>query len=246
MNVLPSCAKRSPGFTLTELAMVLVIIALVLGGLLSPLATQVEARAVAETRRTMAEIKEALIGFAVLNGRLPCPAEAAVANTIVGAGLEAVDNNTGNCLRDAGVLPWATLGVSETDAWGQRYSYRVTPAFARRVSPPQQAAFGLSTNGTLDVRSASVNGATVAGEVPVVVVSHGRNGSGGFSTAGVQLPNGQIADEMDNQLTTAGTTMANTVFVSQARAASTGFDDELIWIPRTILVSRMITAGKLP
>jgi prepilin-type N-terminal cleavage/methylation domain-containing protein len=246
MNRLPPHAKPGRGFTLTELAVVLVVIALVLGGLLSPLATQVDVRMTAETRKDLADIREALIGFAVINGRLPCPADATIASGVAGAGLEAPHDAGGNCPTDAGVVPWVSLGVSDADAWGQRYSYRVTPAFAQRVAPPRNAAFDLGTAGTLDVRSAAAGGALVAGGLPVVVVSHGGNGRGGFNRQGGQLPTGEVADEIDNQLTNAGTTTANAVFVSRQRNPDSGFDDEVGWVPRAILVSRMIGVGKLP
>jgi prepilin-type N-terminal cleavage/methylation domain-containing protein len=246
MNRLPPRAKPGQGFTLTELAVVLVVIALVLGGLISPLATQVDVRMTAETRKDLADIREALLGFAVINGRLPCPAAATTTSGTAGAGLEASHDAGGNCPNASGVVPWVTLGVPETDAWGQRYSYRVTPAFAQRLSPPRSAAFDLSTPGTLDVRSAAVGGTMVAGNLPAVVVSHGANGRGGYNRQGVQLPGGEVVDEVDNQLTNAGTAMANTVFVSQARNPGSGFDDEVGWVPPAILVSRMIGVGKLP
>ena len=250
MNRLPSHARPGRGFTLTELAVVLVVIALVLGGLLSPLATQMDVRMTAETRKDLADIKEALIGFAVINGRLPCPADATIASGVAGAGRAAEPNAIGgDCPNDSGVVPWVTLGVPEADAWGQRYSYRVTPTFARKVAPPQtpqNAAFDLNTVGTLDVRSAAGGGTLVAVGLPVVVVSHGGNGQGGYNRQGVQLPTGEVADEIDNQLTNAGTAMANTVFVSRPRTPEGGFDDEVGWVPRAILVSRMIGVGKLP
>ena len=246
MNRLPSRARPSRGFTLTELAVVLVVVALVLGGLLSPLATQMDVRMTAETRKDLADIREALLGFAVINGRFPCPGAATTASGVAGAGLEAAHDAGGNCPNASGVVPWVTLGVPETDAWGQRYTYRVTPAFAQRVSPPRSAAFDLGTAGTLDVRSATVGGTMVAGGLPVVVVSHGANGRGGYNRAGLQLPSGEVVDEIDNQLTNAGTAMANAVFVSRARNPDSGFDDEVGWVPRAILVSRMIGVGKLP
>ena len=61
------------GFTLVELAISIFIIALLLGSILVPLATQVEQRQISETQKTIEEIKEALIGFALANSYLPCP-----------------------------------------------------------------------------------------------------------------------------------------------------------------------------
>jgi prepilin-type N-terminal cleavage/methylation domain-containing protein len=247
MNRPPYRAKPSQGFTLTELAVVLVITGLVLGGLLVPLSAQMDMRATGETRRALSEIREALLGFAAVNGRFPCPAVATTASGVDGAGREAA-HVADNCPNESGVLPWVTLGVSETDAWGQRYSYRVTREFSRKILPPQNAAFDLTTPGKLDVWSAATgapNRATIASDLPVVIVSHGANGQGGFTRQGTPIPSGQVADELDNQLTNNGTAMANMNFVSRERTAS-GFDDEVAWIPRPVLISRMITVGKIP
>ena len=68
-----SVTVRVRGFTLIELAVVIAIVALLLGALLVPLATQIQGRNVKETRESLAEIKEALMGYAMTQGRLPCP-----------------------------------------------------------------------------------------------------------------------------------------------------------------------------
>lgn len=62
------------GFTLVELAVVIAVIALLLGSILVPLTTQVAQRNISQTRRELEEIREALIGFAMVNRYLPCPA----------------------------------------------------------------------------------------------------------------------------------------------------------------------------
>ena len=74
---LPRILIASHGFTLVELAISIFIIALLLGSILVPLATQVEQRQVSETQKKQDEIKEALIGFALANAYLPCPAVSA-------------------------------------------------------------------------------------------------------------------------------------------------------------------------
>ena len=123
-----NCSK---GFTLAEIAIVLVIVSLLLVGAMIPLSTQIEVRNLADTRRTVDVIKDAMIGFAQANGRLPCPANGALAAAVAGAGLEQYDAvTTKSCTSALGVVPWATLGVPETDAWGHRFTYRVSPAFA--------------------------------------------------------------------------------------------------------------------
>ncbi len=62
------------GFSLIELAIVLVVVALLIGGLLVPLSMQIEQQRIRDTQKTLEEIKEALVGFAIANGRLPRPA----------------------------------------------------------------------------------------------------------------------------------------------------------------------------
>ena len=57
--------KPQGGFTLIELAIVLVIVTILIGGLAVPLSAQIEARRIAETRKTMEEAREAIIGYAM-------------------------------------------------------------------------------------------------------------------------------------------------------------------------------------
>ena len=133
------------GFSLVELAVALAIIALLLAGALIPLSTQIDVRHSADTQRSMESVREAIIGFAQANGRLPCPANGATAaGTVdtttwpppaaIAAGAEQWDTINLRCFIQVGVVPWSTLGVQETDAWGRRFTYRVSPAFADDVS----------------------------------------------------------------------------------------------------------------
>ena len=57
--------KTQQGFSLIELAIVLVIVTILIGGLAVPLSAQIEARRIAETRKIMEEAREAIIGYAM-------------------------------------------------------------------------------------------------------------------------------------------------------------------------------------
>lgn len=234
--------RSSQGFTLVELAIAIFIIALLLGSILVPLATQVEQRQIVDTQKKQDEIKEALMGFALANGYLPCPAISAT------NGLE--DRTAGVCTggKRAGFLPWETLGIAKADAWGRLYRYSVAATFSSSTVP-----FTLTSTGDIIVRTRNTAGVLTnltSTAVPAVVVSHGRNGYGGTGELGnvIATPGTWPASFVDENTNLTGTTS----FVSrspQAEGASgTGgeFDDIVIWVPLYVLQNRMVTAGKLP
>jgi prepilin-type N-terminal cleavage/methylation domain-containing protein len=255
------------GFTLAEVAIAVVIVALLLAGVMIPLSAQIELRNASETQRTMDQIKEAVIGFALANGRLPCPADGAIAAGAPNAGAE-------QCANSFGVVPWAALGVPETDAWGRRFSYWVSPIFIDAVGTtfntvgqaptctptptPVQSSFALCSLGNLTVNTRNDGThATVAlgPALPAVIVSHGKNGYGAYNTAGTLLPAPAAGtDEAANATHTA----AASVFYSRTPTpAATGcndaapgsfceFDDIVAMLPAPILVARMVSAGRLP
>lgn len=125
-------SKKYSGFTLVEMAIVLVILGFVLGALLLPLQAQRELAFQAQTENTLVQAKKALLGFAQQHGRLPCPA------TAVSNGMEQPLGGTviasPACAQGGiGFLPAANLGIQPTDAqgfaldgWNNRIRYAVT------------------------------------------------------------------------------------------------------------------------
>lgn len=238
------------GFTLIEMAIVLMIVGLLLGGLLVPLSAQMDQRNNADTQKALSEIREALIGYAIANGQLPCPANPTdVTGVTSTAGIARTPPCTGTS--STGVLPWATLGVNETDAWGNRYTYRVTSYFADSVASatygtgctpnpaPTLASFALCSVGNLNVWSSAAKVTNIAAGVPAVIISHGKNGAGAYTPLGTQLARGSNADELENS-----DGSANYDYASHTPTAT--FDDLVVWISPNILYNRMVAAGKLP
>jgi prepilin-type N-terminal cleavage/methylation domain-containing protein len=122
-----SATTNARGFTLIELAVVIAIVALLLGALLVPLATQIQGRNVRETQLALKDIKQALVGFAVTQGRLPCP----------DTDRDGFENAAcGNWTDYAeGFLPWQDLAVTPTDAWGRVFRYAVSSEFTYASVP---------------------------------------------------------------------------------------------------------------
>jgi prepilin-type N-terminal cleavage/methylation domain-containing protein len=124
-------ARRAEGFTFVELLVVLMIVAILaaMAAMITRAITAGQKRSVTATR--LAIVDTALAQFVVLQKRLPCPADGALAGTAAASGTEtARDVNNGCTAQQNGVVPWRALGLSEVDAsdgWDRRLTYRVSP-----------------------------------------------------------------------------------------------------------------------
>lgn len=120
--------RRLRGFTLIEIAVVLVIIAvfMAMGTVMFRGFAAAQKRSITATR--LATVDAALVQFVILNRRLPCPANGTIASGGGNAGVEVV-RTAGACTGNQanGVVPWTTLGLTEadaTDGWERRLTYR--------------------------------------------------------------------------------------------------------------------------
>ena len=118
---------RQNGFTLVEIAIVLLIVTILLGYTVALFPRQQELKQYRDVDRKMDEVIAAIVGFAQINGRLPCPAIPNSAGVEDGGGV-AECNNFG------GFVPVNTLGLTGRlnadslllDPWGNPYRYYVT------------------------------------------------------------------------------------------------------------------------
>jgi prepilin-type N-terminal cleavage/methylation domain-containing protein len=144
--------QTQTGFTLVEMAIVLLIVTLLLYGLVPTISSQIEQKQRNETRKQLDEVRDALLGFVVAKGRLPCPANAAnngmesfcAAADPAPCGLPITDPVPSNerCYSPPaplvpavydGFVPAATLGITATnnqgfavDGWSNPIRYAVT------------------------------------------------------------------------------------------------------------------------
>jgi prepilin-type N-terminal cleavage/methylation domain-containing protein len=250
-------ARRLRGFTLTELAVVFAIVSLLLAAGMYTLSAQNEQRNFTETRERLEAARELLFGFALANGRLPCPGTT--------TGVEAMTTPPNCDSPYGGFLPARTIGYQITDAngfaldaWNNRIRYAVTAGTttgtltgcaATPTLPHFTNAVNLRTNGItcrpndlVVCRSATGITGTTCGSgsnvltnqdtLVAIVFSTGKNGPG---TAG--------ADEAAN-------VNSDGVFVwhtpTPTGATNGEFDDQMTWIAVGELYGKLVAAGLLP
>lgn len=258
------------GFTLIEMAVVLVVVSLVLGSLLVPLASQVEQRKIRGTEQTLEQARDAVLAFAAVRGRLPCPA-----GTAHGQEAFITGPTVGDCANFWGFLPAATLGLSPLDAsgyardgWGGEVrdagnidQNRIRYAVRNATVGGQNFVF-TKTGGIKAAGMAAIS--TFADANGLLHICNAGGGGGGGSSCGTALtltseavaviwasgPNaatgGVSVDEAENPNPKGGS--ADRVFVSRPWGAGAGpeFDDQMVWITPPLLFQRMIAAGQLP
>lgn len=248
--------RSAAGFTLVEMAVVITLMAIFMTMGLRLLQATRDNAAWSETKVKQERIKLALIGYLRSNGTLPCPDATAVGTAPTGV------KGTSPCLGalGSGVVPWKDLGLSVADVqdgWSNFFTYRVankTPATSSNWTSKLVADSGFSINelaiplvtfSLKERNAAGVLSATALTPNPVVVlVSHGKNGSGARTIGGTRNAAPTGADEIVNA------TAAPTAFISRAPsdvAAAAGgiFDDIVAYMTPQDLLQPLMTEGTL-
>lgn len=251
--------QNSKGFSLVELAIVLVIVGVLAGTFLTTLGSRINTTRRADTVAEMEVIKQALYGYALTNNfaHLPCP-DCRTAACSLGANVEndgLSDITAGVCDVDViginailplGNLPWRTLGLGYSDSWGNRYSYWVSSLATNDTANMLLPAWGVGSSATINTRVGTAT-VEVSDNAVALIMSHGKNGFGTVSMQGVGIANPPAAnvDELENL-------NDDLTFVSRAETdegvavAIGAFDDLIIWISEYELKAKMVEAGKLP
>lgn len=267
--------RSAAGFSLVELAVSMGIMAIVLTGIMVPMVSQIAQRNVTVTEKTLSEIRDALLGFAAANGRLPCPAVTTPTVPVPnpdGSEAFAVGGNASNgrCLSFTGFVPGRTLGITPVDrngyaldAWGataNRIRYAVSSDAVTTITPNVTNPF-TSVNG---MRNATLG---EVAKIPALLticdsgigVQAGVNCNAARTLtssavaviwsvgANVSTGGGTGADERENP-NPQDETSADRIFVSRTMSgmANNPFDDIVTWLSINTLVNRMVTAGQLP
>lgn len=243
---------KNDGFTLIELAIVLVIVGLLAGSFISTLSSRIETTRVSDTQDEMELIKQSLYGFAMATGtpRLPCPdcntLLCATAGNLPNDGVADEDppaSGICNSANQRGNIPWVTLGLGRGDAWGNHYSYWVAPEYTVGVDMTTLSPNAANIDDTV---AAGAN--TVASNIAAVVMSHGKDSYGAISVDGTARENLPADVEYNDQRENLDAEVPALFIdrpISQEGSANV-FDDIIIWISEYELRAKMVEAGALP
>lgn len=251
------CSQRGQsGFSLIELAVVLMIVGILMSGVLMSVS-----QASLSARRSAAlsqlrGIEEALYGFAQSQGRLPCPASQ------TSNGYE--DGAAGACNLTEGFVPSATLAIFGqatedgllVDPWANpiRYSLVTTATLSNNGNPDFSQytsirtffsnSYTFGTTNTLRVCDNSTCSGNVLTDIaPAIVMSMGENWAT-YSSANETLNAGSG--------TLTGSTLTYPVHLSTEKDyvsttySEDNFDDQIVWLSPYVMFNRMVSAGKLP
>lgn len=227
----PTQPAMQQGFSLVEIAVVLVILGVLLGSLISPLSTQRDLSKIRQAEQQLAEVRRALTGFAVLNGRLPCPA------TTTSNGQALPVTSTAACNQEHGFLPARTLGLNGSynnnlllDPWHNPLRYSLTTANGGAYSMQITANLNAGNYRICSQNSCAAN-EIIAENVVAVIHSRGMDGATA-STSANQLEN----SDNDNDF-------VKTIY---SEAANNEFDDILAWLSPNVIALETLRGGNLP
>jgi len=216
------------GFSLLELAIVLLVVSLLASGMLMPLKTQLENQQIRSTKTTLQRLSEVIIGYTLSQGHLPCP----------DSNDDGQQNRLANsrCQQNSGSLPWRDLGIEGRDAWGTMIRFAVSPDYADQIDGAAGCAtvtsglsFSLCSQAQILV-SRNLDGSDqLAEEVPFLLLSLGM--PRGFNS-------NLEAENLDGDL--------NFIQRDHSLLAGAEFNDLLLWVPDSLLKYKMITANRLP
>jgi len=221
--------RRIQGFSLLEMAVVLLIISLLLLSFIKPLRLQREIQQVQETQDSLEEIRQALIVYAITENHLPCPDLDSLNDS--DEGLENRETNE-SCTQQYGFLPWAELGMPRFDPWGQRYLYRVDTLFSVNIPDNGLPADNMRVRDPFDDSDVTRNNAAGSSHITAVTYSCGMN----------QVNNQRLNTPKSDCSASSSATFSQGSLIEGNNNNS--FDDYIIWLPKNILLYHLLKAQR--
>jgi len=173
--------SREAGFSLIELAIVLVILGMIAGMSLPLLTAHITRTAFHKTRSNQEYVVNALAAFMEKNKRFPCPGEPQKEGAKFGLAQE-------SCFMEKakGIIPFKTLGISEVyahDGFKRLMTYVVEPDLTKRHRSHQEEVSGsiiIQNEEGFPVIPAPKKTEKNPNYIAFVLISHGESGGGAY------------------------------------------------------------------
>lgn len=219
------------GFVLMEVAIALVILSLMVGFSLPIYNQYIKHQKIKKTDENIELITQALAGYVLQNGTLPCPSKPTTNVDHQGQPSE-------GCVLEnfsSGLVPFKILGIKSSDAkdaWGRWINYTVDLDLI--LSSIEIAGHSNITDGLCSIDKTS-SGINILGEfkqsllrqtpkrfVAFVLISHGPSGGGALLDNGTIIP----TSDSDKQINASRSNQYIDKSIGQT------FDDRVRWITR--------------
>lgn len=244
------------GFSLIELTIVLVIFGMLMSGLVSVISVHVGQEKINRTQQQLFEIKEALLGFAVREDRLPCPADN------YEKGIEESSYCDLTAGYQEGYLPWANLGVGKYDAWGHPFRYRIEDGYYEGFIAKNSTRLRVRTMGKKGKDEFQLTNIGDSRAI-AIIFSCGKNGrpdptgptpeglpmeidySWSNDADGARNEHNKTCEITNDRKTArkeAGINDTEKVYIYDNNLDNI-FDDQLTWLSRYTLITRLTRAG---
>lgn len=231
----------SAGFSLLELSIVLVIVGVLASAAVAPLSGTIRQSRIKQTQAHLEIIRQALHGYLISSGRLPCPIDSS----------EITSLSNDQCSTTQGGLPATVLGImgqrsangALLDVWGREYFYAVSnsdheslgaqnkPDWLTVGEPVAVGANQLGADLTLCRKQAADKCPVrdlIASDIVWVVLSQGES----------EASSGAESENQDS----------DTVFTVSAYSTNKEqpFNDQFAWASRSELIYWLLKAEWLP
>ena len=256
--------RQQAGFTLIEIAIVLLVVVVLLGYSVAMFPMQQELKQYRAAEKQMDLIVDELIAFAQVNGRLPCPdtngnVNATSAGTLNGE--EDTDVETDgdiSCKAFFGFLPARSLGINGkysasgqlVDPWGSAYYYAVSNTDTADGDIDLVTTNNIRDEGLTNVTPDLIlcDDSTVDGNQTACAAAGGTEVISEAAAVIISLGKSNVianaSDIEKENLDNLHIGTADKLFINSTRRED--YDDVVRWVSTNLLFSRMIAADQLP
>lgn len=253
--------RTQHGFTLLEITIVLLVVGLLLTSLMPQLSQQIELSQRKQTEQKLALAQQALLGFAISNGRLPCPASS------TSQGQESFcTQDTGNCSETLtlpshgkcakpfdGLLPAASLALNQAnnngyllDSWQRPIRYAVANNKINNISNALTRPDGIKTASINSINNANL--LFLCYDAGAISTTDCGTSTNKFSEHIPAIIYSLGANPNNIGPSSAANQDNNKVFILHTTKMTSNdlYDDQVSWLSLNTLFYQMINAKVLP